>query len=119
MSEARFSKGRLWQDTPGAFKGAVAVAVVAWFVSLSTATTSMVNGVIASCDYFDIVKVAGAVVIVALVIAGFLANAKSARPLPLPIVSVIAVVLLACAVLLAIRGFGVALSPCQSANPIG
>lgn len=108
-----FSVSDLWSNMPTAFKGGLVVAVVAWFVSLSSAQTSTLNGEVISCSYFDVVKVGGAVLLLVLAVAGFRANSKARRALPIPLAAVIAAVLLAFAVLLALKGLGVAMSPCQ------
>ena len=110
-----YSMSNLWTDTPAAFKGGIAVAIIAWFVSLSSAQMTTVNGEVTSCSYFDIIKVGGAVLLAGLVIAGLMANAKSKRrALPTWLAATIAGVLIVVAVLLVIQGMGVAMSPCQA-----
>lgn len=113
-TQQSYSMSNVWSDTPPAFKGGVAVAIIAWFVSVSSAQTTTVNGVVTACSYFDIVKVGGAVLLVGLAISGFIANAKSRRrALPTWLAATIAAVLVVVAVLLVIQGLGVAMSPCQ------
>lgn len=110
-----FALKNLWSDAPSAFKVGVVVAIVAWFISLSSAQVTTVNGEVTSCSYFDIVKVGAAVLLVALAVSGYLANAKSRRrALPTAVAATIAGLLVVVAVLLAIQGFGVAMSPCQA-----
>lgn len=110
-----YSLSNLWSDSPSAYKGGIVVAIIASLVSVSSAEIATVNGEVASCSYFDLVKVGGAVLLVGLAIAGFLANATSKRrALPTWLSATIAVVLVAIAVLLVIQGLGVAMSPCQA-----
>ncbi|WP_154674021.1 hypothetical protein [Nakamurella lactea] len=104
----------LWSDTPTGYKGGIVVAVIAWFLSLSTSTVNKLNGVV-TCQYFDLAKVGGGALVLFLAVGGFVANARAGRrALPTGLSVLIAVVLIAVGALLVVRGLGLVMSPCQS-----
>lgn len=103
-----FSVRHLWEDTPTAFKGGVVLAVIGWFVSISTSQYSTTNGVLTSCSYLDFFKVGAGAVLVVLAVVGFVGNSRNRRHrLPTVLAAVLAGALLVVGVLLALRGLAV------------
>lgn len=103
-----FSVKYLWQDSPGAFKGGVVLAVVSWFISIASSQHSTTNGVLTSCSYLDFFKVGGGALVVVLAVGGFLANSRKTRhALPAAVAGVIAAVLVVVGALLVLRGMAV------------
>lgn len=105
-----------WEDTPLAHKVGLILGLVAIFVSVSSSQVVRQNGQVTSCTYFDIVKVAAAVILVLSAIGGFYQNSKRTKHrLPTVASAAIALVMIVLAAYLGLVGFGVMFSPCQAA----
>lgn len=109
-----FTARDVWPDTPGAFKGGVIVGIVAWFVAMSSTSSTTVNGALVSCSYLDLVKIGAAVLLIVLAVAGLRATRRSRRPLPARLALLIAGVLVVDAGFLALKGLDIFPGVCAS-----
>lgn len=102
------------RDVPPALYVGLAVAVVGFFVKITSLATTSVNGVIQSCSYQDYGAFLAAVV--CLVCAGLGISRRRSRPYSHPVhpgvVYALAAVLVLFAVVHVLRGLGIIGGPC-------
>lgn len=116
MSSAARDQGSLrtwWTRIPGAFKAAVLLGIVAWFVAISGYSTTTVNDRLTSCSYVDYAKIGLGAIVVLLAATGLLTNRRARRPLPVWIAVAVALLLAADGVLLFLDGLDVVYPVCH------
>lgn len=101
-----------WGDAPTAWKVGLVAGIVAWFIAITESSVHTVNGAVTACSYLDYAKIGLGGLTVVLGVAGFVANHRSRRALPLPIAVVITLALVVDGVLLVLKGLDVVAGVC-------
>ena len=99
-------------EIPAAFKAGVVVAILGFLVTGHQLSVTKVNGQVTHCSYTDVVKLGAAVFLGLLVVQGLLALRRRRHRPHVLVTTAFVVILVGCAVWLALLGTGTLNSPC-------
>lgn len=97
---------------PGRLLWALGIGVAAWFIAVTTGSTSSVNGVVVSCQILDWAKILLGALVIALSVDGARHARQRRRSLSWPVSAVLAAVLVVDGILLVLKGFDIILRTC-------